>query len=380
MSFFNKSAETLRHHLLLCLIALVLLLIGVVLYQYYPTILGDVFGFLGIVVFPFAFAWIAAIFTRPMVNWLHLKLHFPKTLAVLVTMLVCLAVFGGLITALVLVVIDVVGDLRIYFSDQNNSVSLLITQIQEIYNRLNMDFEQLQQWFVRIGEAASGLASQGFGYAVDFVKATPTALLLILVTVVAIFYWCRDEEKIKRVLAAPFPKRKRALFLDAYDTVSDVIGNYLRAQLLLVTVSITVCLVGLMILRVPNAIPMGLLAGGLDVIPMLGPGTVLVPWAIWCLLTGNFFRGIGLAIIFGAVILIRNLIEPKILGDRIGLHPLAALASLFVGMKLFGVVGLIIGPISVAVFMVVYRARKARPKQRPPAGPAEPPLVEPPQS
>ncbi len=368
---FKQDTETLRRYLIMAALVLVLLVIAILLYSYAPSLFSDVLSFLGLVLFPFAIAWLAAIFTRPMINWLCKSLRFSRSAAVVFMMLICLAALGGLVTMLTLVIVDVVGDLRLYFSDTNNAVMDVVHQIQDIYGRLNMDFEQLQSMLSRVGEFLGQYAGDSVSAVWDIAKATPTYFLLIIVALVAIFYWCRDEEVVKRLLVTPFSAAKRKEILRTYDSISQVLGNYLRAQLFLVTISIIICIAGLSILRLENSITMGFLAGSLDVIPMLGPGTILIPWAVWLLLTGEYLACLGLIVVFFSVILIRNLIQPKILSDSMGVHPLLMLASLFIGMRLFGAVGLIIGPVGVSLAQVLYREKRKHSKKTPP--PTAPP-------
>ena len=85
----------------------------------------------------------------------------------------------------------------------------------------------------------------------------------------------------------------------------------------------------------------------------------MVPWAIWSFITDNVGFGIGLLVLYAIVSTVRYILEPKIVGDSVGLHPLAALAAVFIGMKMFGIVGLILGPITLAVIMAAYRSHKA---------------------
>lgn len=358
---FKKDTETLRRYLLICLITLTALCIAILLHRFGPPLLRDMLGFIGIALAPFAIAWLAAIFMQPMARALSRYLHLSYTLAVLLTMLFCLAVLALIIMALVLVVGDVVAELLIYFSDSGNSVMLLFERLQQLYSYLDINFDQLQQWLGQLADAAGSLAGQGVGIAVSIAKATPTALLLVIVSLVAMFYWCLDEEAVKRLLTAPFPAARKRMVLDTYDSISQVVGSYLRAQVLLVTISIVISIAGLSILRIPSALPMGLLAGVLDLIPMLGPGTLLIPWGLWMLLSGQVVTGLGLLLVLAAVVLVRNIVQPKIIGDRVGLHPLAALASLFIGMELFGAVGLILGPVTAALAVAIWRVHKTSP-------------------
>jgi sporulation integral membrane protein YtvI len=350
---WKKDTETLRRYLLICLITLVALSIAILLHRYALPLLADLLGFLGVVLFPFVFAWLAAVFTRPLVSFLCRRLRLPPSLAVLLTMIIGLGILALLFTALTMVIIEVAGQLTRYFSHQENMAAELLARLQLLLRQLNLDFAEPQTW-----AAAGNLAGQGLSLALNLVKATPALFLLILVTLVAIFYWCRDEEKVKRLLIAPFPPARRRALRDTYEAASQVTGNYLRAQLLLVGISTVLCMAGLALLSLPRALSLGLLAGGLDIIPMLGPGTVLLPWGLWLIFSGQRLMGVGLLVLLIVVIAARNIIEPKIVGDKVGLHPLAALAALFLGLKLFGLAGLFIGPVAAGLGIALYRKRR----------------------
>lgn len=152
--------------------------------------------------------------------------------------------------------------------------------------------------------------------------------------------------------------KRREKIRGTYDNISEVIGGYVRAQALLVLISITICVIGFTVIGAKSPLAMGLFAGVMDIIPVLGPGTLIVPWAIWSLAIGRFGFGVGLLIIYAAVSIIRYILEPKVVGDRVGLHPLAALAAIFIGMRMFGLMGLILGPIVLAVIMTILRNRR----------------------
>ena len=103
-------------------------------------------------------------------------------------------------------------------------------------------------------------------------------------------------------------------------------------------------LVGLSILRVRYALLMSLIIAVVDILPILGTGTVLIPWAIFSYVTGDGGLGTGLLILYAIVLILRQLIEPRIVGSSLGLHPLATLASIYLGIKLIGLGGIFIGP------------------------------------
>ncbi|MEM5598483.1 AI-2E family transporter [Niallia circulans] len=125
--------------------------------------------------------------------------------------------------------------------------------------------------------------------------------------------------------------------------------GFLKAQLTLVSITTVIILIGLLILRVDYAITIALLTGIVDIIPYLGTGLIFVPWIIYEIITGQIVLAIGLSVLYIIVLVQRQIMEPKILSSNIGLDPLATLIALFVGFKLFGFIGLIVGPVSLVI-------------------------------
>ena len=115
-------------------------------------------------------------------------------------------------------------------------------------------------------------------------------------------------------------------------------------------------MIGLLILGIRYPLAIALLVTIVDILPVLGTGTVLVPWAGYLIVSGDFFTGIGLILLYLIITVIRRIVEPKVLGDAIGISALAALISLYVGYELMGVIGVFLGPIVVMIFLAARRA------------------------
>ncbi|MBR2570475.1 MAG: AI-2E family transporter, partial [Paenibacillus sp.] len=132
--------------------------------------------------------------------------------------------------------------------------------------------------------------------------------------------------------------------------------GYLRAQFILISITAVVITIGLMMIGVDYAVTIGMLIGIVDLLPYLGVGAVMVPWIAYCFITGDASIGIGLSILYGIVLVARQVMEPKVLASSVGLDPLLTLVAMFVGLKLFGVFGLIIGPVSLVIGAAIHRA------------------------
>ena len=132
--------------------------------------------------------------------------------------------------------------------------------------------------------------------------------------------------------------------------------GFLKAQLTLISITTVIILIGLLILRVDYAITIALVTGLVDILPYLGTGLIFVPWIIYELITGNINFAIGLGVLYIIVLVQRQIMEPKVLSSNIGMDPLATLISLFVGFKLIGFLGLIIGPVTLVILTTLHKA------------------------
>ena len=122
-------------------------------------------------------------------------------------------------------------------------------------------------------------------------------------------------------------------------------------------------LVGFLALRVEYVFLLAFLTAVLDILPVLGVGTVLIPFALFSFVTGNVFQGVGLLILYGLITVIRQIAEPHLVGKSLGLHPILMLVSFYAGWKLFGVAGVFLGP-ALALLIKAFFEQSARPEDR----------------
>ena len=136
--------------------------------------------------------------------------------------------------------------------------------------------------------------------------------------------------------------------------------------------------VGLLLLRVEPAVLLAGLTALVDALPIFGSGTVLVPWGIWALLSGDLLRGFGLLFLYGLVTLVRSLLEPRLVGRRAGLPPLVALISMYGGFRLFGILGLLLAPLAAVVIWQLWMEGKPDPEVKKGTAPKPSPRKDPP--
>jgi predicted PurR-regulated permease PerM len=128
----------------------------------------------------------------------------------------------------------------------------------------------------------------------------------------------------------------------------------MRAQLILTSITFSELLAGFLIIGIDNALLLAIIISLVDVLPVLGAGTVLIPWSIINLILGNAKLGLSTALLYVIILFVRQLIEPKVLGKQIGVHPLFTLAGMYIGLKLWKVPGMFIGPLAIVSLKYIF--------------------------
>lgn len=176
----------------------------------------------------------------------------------------------------------------------------------------------------------------------------PEFALAIVMAVLAAYFLTRDGRQIEGALVSSLPFRWRPLAEGLVRALHRATGGYLRAQGILVAT--TACLVSLGLLLVGSryALLLGMAAGLLDLVPALGAAGILLPWSVYLLLTGHMAFALRLLVLLAVIGVIREVVETKVVGGQVGLHPLAALMAMYFGVRWFGAWGIALGPILVA--------------------------------
>ena len=191
----------------------------------------------------------------------------------------------------------------------------------------------------------------------------PAAFIFITVTLLSCYYFTADDGRLGRGISAFFSRVTPAPLRDRLPPIGRRLRRlgrqYLRACLLLGLMTFCLSFIGLAILRIPYAFILALLLATVDLLPLLGTGIVLIPWALVCLLLGQVKLGIGLLALYAVSTLVRQVLEPKLIGDGLGLHPLLSLFSMYAGLRIFGVWGMILAPLVTAGVRVIFGGEKA---------------------
>ncbi|SFS71450.1 sporulation integral membrane protein YtvI [Marininema halotolerans] len=330
-------------------------------------------------VYPFFIGWMIAMLAEPIVRWLELRFRVPRWAGVTITLLLLIAI---LLTLLILLVSEIVvvlirlsdwipawiNDINTYilstFFNGHSELSQLIDNIQ---NYLEKNPQQRSEIVNSIQNNIGIVANKGTQLITDIISGIGTFLgnlpyfaTVLVFCVLAAFFIAFDWPRLKRSLQNLIPHHVQHTGSLIIVDLKRALFGFMRAQLTLISITGFIVWIGLMIIGIRYALTIAIVTAIVDLLPYLGVGSVLIPWSLVLLLTGDIEVGIGLAILYLIIILVRQTIEPKLVASNIGLNPLFTLFALFVGLKLMGVIGLIAGPTLAVILIALYRAHVFR--------------------
>lgn len=189
-------------------------------------------------------------------------------------------------------------------------------------------------------------------HSVSYAKAVCSGAAFIIITFIATILLVKDFRKIRADL------RRFTWYIKAEEVggeIAGMVGHYVRAQAVIMCVITAVCVTGLWSSGVKYGVTAGILAGVLDALPFIGTGCVLIPMAVWQLVQGNFWMSGWILLLYGGCALAREFLEPKLIGEKMGIYPVVILLAIYTGVKLYGLSGVILGPFSFLLIREIYQ-------------------------
>ncbi|SFA77670.1 MULTISPECIES: sporulation integral membrane protein YtvI [unclassified Bacillus (in: firmicutes)] len=216
--------------------------------------------------------------------------------------------------------------------------------------------ETLEKTFMALDSFLQGTVA----FLVNLLTAIPGFLIEFLVYLIALFLISIELPEIKKRIKERLTVESQRKFSIVINQLTQAGFGFIKAQIILSLLTFVLAFVGLSILGAPYTSLISLLIVVVDILPILGTGSVLVPWAVVSLLQNNQFLGVGLIIMFVVITVVRRIIEPKVFSTNLGISPLASLVSLYIGFKLFGFIGLFAGPALVIIFDALVKVNVIR--------------------
>lgn len=291
---------------------------------------------------------------EPVVRLLHGRLHLPRGLAAGVGVTAAFMGLAILILLLLAFLVRELGTLAGVLPDLSemarSGITLLQTWLTDLADRTPPSIRPLLQQNISVFfSGGTALLDKVFSYLLGLAGAilshVPDSALSLGTAVISAFMISAKLPRIRNWISLHFPREKLRPLLRTLRQIREALGKWLAAQLRLTGVTLLILTIGLLLLRIPYGLLWALGICLVDAFPILGTGTVLLPWGLVCYLQGDRARAIGLVGIYVVISVTRSALEPKLVGRQLGLDPLVTLFALYAGYKLWGFAGMILSPL-----------------------------------
>jgi len=310
---------------------------------------------------PLFLAYLIALILHPAIDRLEIRLHLNRTWGAALALIVFLAVIGGLIFLLASNLIQEL--LQLYQQLSIISQGMGAWDISLLTEKMRLFLMQLQlppyiiqsalQNYQQVFNLLRNIVNFSLVQMYFLIISLPHYFFLLIVIVIASFFFARDYQLLKAGLIQALPDHWRIPVRRVASGLHRALQGYVKAELFMLFLTGLESLIGLSILGVSYAHILAIVAIILDLLPVLGIALLYVPWAIWLLFAGDLRLGIGLLLLYGIIVLVRQLVEPRILARNMGLHPLTTLIAIYMGLMLLGFWGLALGPALVIAYKAV---------------------------
>ncbi|HEY8422894.1 MAG TPA: sporulation integral membrane protein YtvI [Thermoclostridium sp.] len=308
---------------------------------------------------PFIIAFILSSLIEPLVNFLEKKVRIPRKIGSVFSILLVLSILGTIlgliITRLVKEIVNVYEQINVIFGGMQMFFEAMIEKVNNLYISLPKTIsDTVDQYFAEAASSAKAILTPLIEKITSFTLSLPQVFVFLVVTILATYFMTSDRNKINNFIDRQFPVQWLEKTRLVVNKLFFALFGWLRAQLILMTVTFSELTIAFIILNIQNGLLLALIIAIVDALPVFGVGTVLIPWGIIDLISGNYQRGVSLLLLYIIVLVVRQLIEPKIVGQQIGVHPLATLFSMYLGLQLLGIIGMIVGPVLMVIIKTVF--------------------------
>ena len=311
-------------------------------------------------IMPFIVAFIFSAILYPLIKLLSEKLKLTKhirPIAVVITALFYCTVgvlTWFIISRIVVAVTGFITSLPEYFATTiKPNLEIAYEKVIGLLANLKIEVDTgSKTFFDSLYSSLSGVVSKLMP-SLSFITSIPGMIVSVIIMIISTFFISMDFEKITGFCMAQLPKKTADFISELKDYTVKILFKYIRSYALILGITFVELLIGFIVMHFitgqQNIFLLALLIALLDILPIVGTGTVLIPWTVISLIVGDYAKAICLIIMYVVITVIRQFIEPKIVGDQVGLHPVATLIAMIVGTKLFGAVGLFGLPITLAI-------------------------------
>lgn len=313
---------------------------------------------------PFVAGWIIALIAHPVIEYLEKKIKLPKKFG---SMILIVAVITGIIALFYLFIRGIVEQVILFIQGFPDFQKDAIHQFEFFRQKMEYLLEmlppavenQLDHAAQSIGSGIAGLVSSmgnyGMSHAGSMAKGMTNGLIGVVVMFFSAYMFLIDREKIVKWYNRTIPKVvKHKIDIFLHNTLG-VLGSYCLAQIKIMFIIIAILWIGFKIAGISYAFLFSILIGIVDIFPILGTGTVIIPWALFCIVTGDLKRAVILLIVYAVCLVLKQVLQPKMMGDSMGISAMTTIFLIYIGWKLGGLGGMLLALI-IGMFVInLYR-------------------------
>ncbi len=313
---------------------------------------------------PFIIATILASLINPVINKLEKKFIVPRglivlfVLVILITFIIILIIIG--ISQIYLELDNLLEDLPDYQTlgeqfnwliEQNNRLHEMINNLEISESIKEVIDDNLQLFYDSVRASLISLINN----LLSMLRKFPLIFLILFLSFIATFFISKDKDKLNKYIVNLFPKKYHPKVYKFRNELIHSAMGLIRAQLILISITGTITIIGLILLDNQYAVVLGISAAILDLIPIIGPSLIFYPWILYNLILRNFLFAFSLLLLHTTIVAVRSGIEGKIIGYSLGLHPLTTMMALYVGYRTMGTIGFLVGPTILIIIKVLIK-------------------------
>lgn len=313
---------------------------------------------------PFLVSFIIALIIEPGIKFLMKKTKMSRKMSSIIIFVLVFALIIGLV---VWGVISLVSESTNLLQTLNIYIDKAYTQIQETIGKLKITKMSISNNVIDLAQNASReiLVKVSTWLAdvltkiINVITSIPTIGIYVVITILSVYFICTDKIYMLDLMEHHMPSKWVQKIGTHIREITKSLGGYLKAEAILVLVSFAISVIGLYVLKfigmnITYPLLMALAIGFVDALPILGSGTIMLPWAVISALNGDLNLGIGIIVLWIIMSVVRQILEPKIVSGNIGIHPIFTLIAMYTGFKVIGIMGMLIGPIVLIILKSIF--------------------------
>ncbi len=313
---------------------------------------------------PFLIAIVISMLIEPLIRWTSKRTKLERKKSAIIVLIL---VFAIIIGALAFGITSLISEASNLLSGLNGYIDIAYEKIQQFTQYMSFDgFEGRDELNTiiknstrNILDTISNIITAFLQSILNAVTSIPEIGIYTAITVIATYFICTDRLYMLDQLEHHLPQEWVKKIGNHVREIATYLGNYLKAEFILIGIDFVIILIGLFLMKflgynVSYPLLVALAIGFVDALPLVGSGTVMVPWAIISALNGDIRLAVTIIALLAVIIVIRQFLEPKIVSSQIGIHPIFTLISMYTGYKFIGIIGMLIGPIILIILKSIF--------------------------